>query len=85
MRQAANKSMIFSTVPWSNLDMSHPINSVSVSSGVIVLRCCTNELGWQARTAIEVIKWKGAWPEEAIQVKFCGQDVIRRSQGALCE
>ena len=33
-----------------------------------------------------VIKWKGAWPDEAIHVKkFCGQDVVRRSQGALCE
>ena len=31
-----------------------------------------------------VIKWKGAWPEEAIHVNFCGQDVVRLSQGALC-
>ena len=26
-------------------------------------------------TTIEVIKWKGAWPKEAIHVKKCGQDV----------
>ena len=38
---------------------------------------CTDELGWQTRTSIN---WKGAWPEEAIHVKFCRQDVVRRSQ-----
>ena len=47
------------------------------------LRCYTNEFGWRARTVIEVIKWRGAWPKEALHVKFCGQDVVRRSQGAL--
>ena len=49
------------------------------------LRYRTDELGWRVRTDIEVIKWKGAWSEEAIHVKFCGQDVVRRSQGALCK
>ena len=32
----------------------------------------------QARNGIEVIKWQGAWPEEAIHVKIllagCGQE-----------
>ena len=28
---------------------------------------CTNELGWRARTVIEVIKWS---PEKAIHVKI---------------
>ena len=26
----------------------------------------------------------GAWPEEAIHEKLIGQDVARKSQGALC-
>ena len=38
-------------------------------------RVAKNELGWRARTGIE---WKGAWPEEAIHVNFCGQDVGAR-------
>ena len=47
------------------------------------LRCCTNELWW---TTIEVIKWRGRGPRKPyMQIKFCGQDVVRRSQGALCE
>ena len=29
---------------------------------------------WQARTGIEVIKWKWAWPEKAVHVKnFAGR------------
>ena len=36
---------------------------------------CIDELGWRARTAIEVTKWKGAWPEETTQVRAgCGQE-----------
>ena len=34
-----------------------------------MVKCYTNELGWRARTAIEVIKWKGAWPDEVIHAK----------------
>ena len=49
------------------------------------LRYYTDKLGWQARTGIKVIKWKEAWPDEAIHVKFCRQDMVRSSQGALCE
>ena len=57
----------------------HSSVSVKKSGRTKFLRCYPNELG---RTAINM---KGAWPEEPIHVKYCGQDLVRRSQGALCE
>ena len=40
-----------------------------------------------APARISLLFWQfvEAWPEEAIHVKLCGQDVVRKSQGALSE
>ena len=31
------------------------------------------------------MKWKGTWSEEAIHVKVCEQDVVRRSEGCIMQ
>ena len=53
--------------------------------GQLSLEVVPNRRGRRAR--ISLLHWRsvGAWPEEAIYEKLRRQDVVRRSQGALCE